>query len=171
MSKTKWGHYSSPDDQLIRGERDPLTLRLSGSPAARPPNLERLIEGLKEARERNPQGSGQCRETFDRHGRFPPFDLAHVCPVEARPGGELFLRQPRLRSAEIAEALAHGTAESLGFRFHCRETVDRCTIVIDIIEEAILPCGDAGAKAGRWRNELGRALAHDLHRRNEPDHL
>ncbi len=56
--------------------------------------------------------------------------------MEARTGGKLLLGQPRLRSAEIAEALAHGPVESFGVLFHCRETLGRCTIGSDTIEVA-----------------------------------
>ena len=66
----------------------------------------------------------------------PRSTLPTVGPMGAGTGGKLLLGQPRLRSAEISEALAHGLVECLGFLVHCCETLGRCTIGSDTIEVA-----------------------------------
>ena len=107
-----------------------------GAAAARSSQSDGSVKGLEEDGKGRAHRCTECREAVHRRGGFPPFDLAHVGPVEARTGGKLLLGQSRLRSAEVSEALAHGPVECLGFLVHCCETLGRCTIGSDTIEVA-----------------------------------
>ena len=78
------------------------------SPATGTADLDGVVERFEEVCEGGPQRGAESCEAIDRGSRLPALEFAYKGPMEACTRSQPFLREARLRLAELPETMPDG---------------------------------------------------------------